>query len=136
MTMTAASIPHALADLLHVPVDPIEGGRPGSAPVEGDFTVEFRWIAELPALCLAVPLGHVLRGTQAEVLAGSLSANLYLADHGCPHYALGPQQDTLYLCLTLSGDPFDAVVVEPALTQLLDIARQSRTNLRQVQALA
>jgi hypothetical protein len=128
--MSRDPVAQALADHLGVPVGEIEEGQPRRIAIDGgDLALEYRWLAELPALCLAVPLGSVLRATETDVLAYAMAANLYLADSGLPHFALCPQQETLYLCHSLSGDPPDAAQVGPTLDRLLLMARQARTDL-------
>ncbi len=136
MTHMATSIAQAFAGHVGLPLDQVEDGRARSVTLEGGLVLEFLWVAEVPALCLAVPVGQVLRASQDECLAGALASNLYLADVGAPHYALSPQQDTLYLCQTLTGDPFDASQVAPAVDRLAEIARQARAGLREQQAIA
>lgn len=136
MTLLHASLAHAFADYVRLPVDQVEDGCARSVTLEGGLALEFIWVAEVPALCLAMAVGQILRASQDECLAGALASNLYLADVGAPHYALSPQQDTLYLCQTLSGDPFDASQVGPAVDRLAELARQARAGLLERQAIA
>lgn len=135
MTVMPASIAQAFADHLGLPLDQVEDGRARSVTLGGGLVLEFVWVAEVPALCLAVPVGQMLRASQDECLAGALASNLFLADVGAPHYALSPQQDTLYLCQTLTGDPFDASQLAPAVDRLAELARQAREGLRERQAI-
>lgn len=120
----------ALADRLGVPVAHIEDGRLRRVEIDGDLALECRWIAELPALCLAVPLGQVPLASQAEILVLAMSSNLYLADSGQPHFALCPRQETLYLCRTVSSDSHDPMALASTLDLLLTMAREARAHLR------
>ena len=120
----------ALADRLGVPVAHIEDGQPRRVEIDGDLALEYRWIAELPALCLAVPLGQVPLACQTEILMLAMSSNLYLADSGQPHFALCPRQETLYLCRTVSSDSHDPMALASTLDLLLTRAREARAHLR------
>lgn len=120
----------ALADRLGVPVAHIEDGRPRRVEIDADLALEYRWIAELPALCLAVPLGQVPLANQSDILVLAMSSNLYLADSGQPHFALCPRQETLYLCRTVSSDSHDTRTLESTLDLIFTMAREARAHLR------
>lgn len=126
----------ALAGRLGVPVAHIEDGRPRRMEIDGDLALEYRWIAELPAVCLAVPLGQVPLANQTEVLVLAMSSNLYLADSGQPHFALCPLQETLYLCRTVSSDSQDPRALASTLDLLFTMAREARAHLRSQHGLA
>ncbi len=129
--MSGASVIAELARHLGLPAEALDDAQPRRVDLSVGLPLEWRWVAPLPALCLAIPLGQVLGHRQDETLINALAANLYLADGGHPHYALSPQDDTLYLCRTLCGEGLDAAQAIAAIEQLTEAALQARQALRQ-----
>lgn len=124
-----------LARHLGLQAEALDDTQPRRMELPVGIDLEWRWVAALPALCLAMPLGLVLGHRRDETLINALAANLYLADGGHPHYALSPQDDTLYLCRTLSGEALDAPQAMAAVERLAEAALQARQALRQQQML-
>lgn len=137
--MTTPSLTKEFAQRVHLPLERVEDGMVRSVALERDLTLEFVWLAEVPALCLAIPVGQMKGVASAEGLAGLPSASSAcgkaLGAAGAPHYAVSARQDTLYLCQTLMGDAPAAPSLEPALDSLARMARQARERLHAQQAM-
>lgn len=129
--MSRADVITELSRHLGLQAEALDDAQPRRVELSADIALEWRWVGPLPALCLAMPLGQVLGHRQDETLINALAANLYLADGGHPHYALSPQDDTLYLCRTLCGEGLDGPQAIAAIEQLTEAALQARQALRQ-----
>lgn len=99
--MTSASLTREFAQRVRLPLERVEDGMVRSVALESDLTLEFVWLAEVPALCLAIPVGQVKGVSSTHGLAGLPSCALAGWPHegasGAPHYAVSVRQETLYL---------------------------------------
>lgn len=127
--MNGRDLARHLHECLGYPLLDLDGGRPCVLHLDEGLVLELRFVAELPALCLAVRLHRLTPFSRAEALVRLMSANLYMADSGLPHYGLAPRDDTLYLCHTrvLADEDFDAAV--QAVETVLAGARQAQQLL-------
>lgn len=136
--MTSPSLTREFAQRVHLPLACVEDGLARSVALEKDLTLEFVWLAEVPALCLAIPVGQMRGVSRAEGLAGlpasALASSQALGAAGAPHYAVSAGQNTLYLCQTLLGDAPAAPALQPVLDGMAQMARQARERLHSNQA--
>lgn len=136
--MTTPSLTKEFAQRVHLPLERVEDGMVRSVPLETDLTLEFVWLAEVPALCLAIPVAQMKEVSSTEGFAGLPSSALasseltYIA--GVPHYAVSARQETLYLCQTVMGEASAAPAIQPVLDDLARMARQARARLQSQQA--
>lgn len=137
--MTTPSLTKEFAQRVHLPLERVEDGMVRSVALEKDLTLEFVWLAEVPALCLAIPVGQMKAVSSAEGLAGlptsALSCGQALNATGAPHYAVSARQDTLYLCQTLMGDASAATALQPVLDGMAKMALQAREHLQAKQSM-
>ncbi len=136
--MMTPSLTREFAQRVHLPLERVEDGMVRSVAWENDLTLEFVWLAEVPALCLAIPVGQMKGVSSTEGLAGlptcSPASGQALDAAGAPHYAVSARQDTLYLCQTLMGDTSAAPSLLPVLEGMAQMARQARERLHSQQA--
>lgn len=134
--MNGHELSRHLHERLGYPLLDMEGGQPCVLHLHEGLVLELRFVAELPALCLAVRLHRLTAFSRAEALVRLMSANLYMADTGLPHYGLAPRDDMLYLCHTrmLADRDFDAAV--QAVETVLAGAREAQQLLLREQVVS
>lgn len=134
--MTTSSLTKELAQRVHLPLERIEDGCARSVALDKGLMLEFVWLAEVPALCLALPVGQVMGLAKDECLACLPACEPLLESGSPPHFAISQRQDTLYLCQTLMGGAPAAQSVRRVLDGLAQLALQARIRLQAQQALA
>lgn len=114
---------------------PLESGLPCSARLPDGGMLALRYVHEVPALCLAVPLGRLPAMRREEALVTLMRNNLYFADAGAPHLALAPNDEQVVLCRTvpLAGEGVERAGRE--VQRLIDGAPQARQGLLAQQVL-
>lgn len=138
--MTTPSLSKEFAQRVHLPLERVEDGMVRSVALEKDLTLEFVWLAEVPALCLAIPVGQMKGGSSTEGLAGlpssAVAGGQALDEAGAPHYAVSARRETLYLCQTVMGATPASPAIESVLDDLARMARQARARLASQQTRA
>jgi hypothetical protein len=110
----------------------VSHGAPFAVQVPQGPVLEFRYLAQLDLLCVAAAAGRLIQVTRAETWRELMQANLFLADAGLPHWALG-QDDTVLLCCTLSVDAAAPERLLDELMRLLALRDAGREQLLAMQ---
>lgn len=126
--MDAVLIAERLRSSFGYPLLALRDGKMHAVKLGEHLHIELCLVHEAQTLCIAAPLGTLSASQRPDCLMRLMLANLYLADAGQPHYAMGPHDDTVFLCR--SFDPQDLDVVEAEVTRLVGMAGEVQAAMR------